>query len=206
MWRQLVCVAPSLPVLSLDEAKVHLRVTHSDHDALITDLIATAQAYIEGPRGVGQALADSTWRLSLDAWPSTTPASGAWPGANSAGQAPVALRLGPVTAITSITYVDPAGVGQTLDPSQYLADLDTRPARIAPAYGASWPQPRDQIGAIKITFKAGPTSPPADLVNAMRLLVGHWYDNPNATLSKDLITMPHGVEALLCRHRVDFTG
>jgi uncharacterized phiE125 gp8 family phage protein len=207
MWRNLVCVTPGAQVLSLDDAKAHLRVTHTDHDALITALIASAQAYIEGPRGVGQALADSTWRLSLDTWPGLNPSMIPWPASGWAtSQTPIRIPLTPVTSITSITYVDQAGVTQTLNPSQYLADIDTRPARIAPAYGVNWPLIRDQLGAIKITFKAGPASPPADLVNAMKLLIGHWYDNPNAMVSKDLMNAPHSVEAILSRHRVDFTG
>lgn len=54
---------PSLPVVSLDEAKAHLRVSHDDEDDLIRGLIAAATAYLDGLDGVlGRALSPQTWR------------------------------------------------------------------------------------------------------------------------------------------------
>ena len=207
MWRNLVCVTPGSRLISVDIAKAHLRVTHTDHDALIGDLIDAAQAFIDGPSGIGYALAPSTWRYSLDTWPGVGLSSIPWPVSGWAtSQTPIRIPLTPVTAINSVTYVDQAGVTQTLSPSNYNADLDARPARIQPVYGLTWPLIRDQIGAIKITFQAGPATPPADLVNAMKLLIGHWYDNPNAVMSKDLTEMPLGVRALLAAYRLDYTG
>ena len=207
MWRQLVCTTAGSKVVTLDTAKAHLRVTHTDHDALISDLIDAAQAFIDGPNGIGYVLSPSTWRLSLDTWPGVGLNAIPWPVSGWAtSQTPVRIPLTPVTAITSITYVDQSGTIQTLDPAKYVTDLDARPARIAPAYGQTWPLIRDQIGAIKITFTAGAAAPPSDLVAAMKLLIGHWYENPNAAFSKDSVEMPLGVRALLAAYRLDYTG
>ena len=40
----------------------------------------------------------------------------------------------------------------------------------------------------------------------MKLLIGHWYENPNAAFSKDSVEMPLGVRALLAAYRLDYTG
>ena len=56
-----VTVPPTTPVVTLDEAKQHLRVLHDDDDLMIQQLIDTAVGYLDGPDGVlGRALAPQT--------------------------------------------------------------------------------------------------------------------------------------------------
>jgi uncharacterized phiE125 gp8 family phage protein len=183
MWNRLTCVTPADPVVDVAAAKEHLRVDHPDQDDMIEALVAAAQATIEGPTGIGVAIGPSSWRLSLDAFP-----------------AEIRIPLGPVRAISAITYVDASGGVQTLDAANYTADLDARPARIAPAFGKAWPATRETLGAVKILFSAGPDVPAKDLVHAIKLLVGHYYANPEAVAANTLMKLPLGVEALLARH------
>jgi uncharacterized phiE125 gp8 family phage protein len=101
----------------------------------------------------------------------------------------VFLRMAPVSAVNSIQYLDPEGVLQTLDPSKYIVDLASEPARIYPAYGLAWPITRWQNNAIQIGFTAG-YSADASLVprrakQAIRLLGSAWYWNREAS-SEDL--------------------
>ncbi|MCA3729926.1 MAG: phage head-tail connector protein, partial [Phenylobacterium sp.] len=99
-WTRLTWTTPSAAIVTISELKSHLRVDFDDDDDLMSDLVVAAQAHIEGPEGIGLALAPSTWRLSLDGFP--------------ADQV-IAIPLGPLTAVTGISYVDPAGATQTLN-------------------------------------------------------------------------------------------
>ena len=59
--------APTLLVVSLVEAKAHLRVDVSDDDDLITACIHSATALAE--QYTNRAIAPQTWELTLDAFP-----------------------------------------------------------------------------------------------------------------------------------------
>lgn len=184
-WTRLVrTVAPAAPVISLAEAKRHLRVLHDDDDADITELVEAATAAVEGPNGIGVALTPQTWRLSLDHFPCE-----------------IIIPLGPVTSISSIAYTDadgnPAIVGT------WRADLDQQPVRIWPARNAVWPSLVCEPGAVKVTFVCGYTEAPADLKAGIKLLVGHFYEHREAvTTDLRAIDLPLGVGAILNRYRV----
>lgn len=189
--------APTTSILTLEETKVHLRVAHDDEDDLITSLIAAATAFIEGPQGIGIALLNQSWRLSLDGF---TPS--------------IRVPLGPVASITSVTYRDAAGTPQTLSAALYEADTDGSTATIFPAVNASWPSTSGRPGCVKVTFVSGygddPADVPADLRAAALLLVGHLYSNREAVVgttgSVTPLELPLGVEAILSRYRVTTFG
>lgn len=65
------------------------------------------------------------------------------------------IVMPPLQSVTSITYVDTDGATQTLATDQYTVDTKGQPARIAPAYGCSWPSTRQQNNAVTIRFVAG---------------------------------------------------
>ncbi len=44
--------APSVDPIDLATAKLHMRVTHSEEDALIPIYISAAVAYLDGPDGI----------------------------------------------------------------------------------------------------------------------------------------------------------
>ncbi|MDX0597152.1 phage gp6-like head-tail connector protein [Sinorhizobium medicae] len=183
-WTRLVrTVAPAGPAVTLAEAKRHLRVFHDDDDADITSMIAAAEASIEGANGVGIALLSQTWRLSLDHFPYQ-----------------IIVPLGPVTAVTSVTYRDGSDVEQSVPGLRY--DLDQQPLRIWPARDASWPSVACEPGAVKITFECGYQTLPQDLRWALLLLVGHFYENREAVADGGLAELPLGVASILERYRV----
>lgn len=211
-WARLTCVTPPARQVATEIAKAHLNVDHADDDDLIDGIVDAAQASIVGPNGIGIALAASTWRLSLDEFPGGLASGtsigqypGRWLDASRRHQHPViAIELGPVKSITSITYIDAAGGLQTLASSEYLVDLDRRPARIVPSYGKSWPPTRCQPGAVKITFVAGETAAPKDLQQAILLMLGHWYANREAVIADARVavaTLPLAVDSILDRYR-----
>ena len=183
-WQRLVrTVAPDDPVVELEEIKKHCRVEYfTDDDDYLTELVEVATAFIEGPYGIGICLMPQTWRLSLDYFPSE-----------------IVIPLGPVTAISGITYTDADGDSATV--STWRADLDSSPCRIWPARDTAWPVSTLQPGAVKVTFTAGYETVPSDLKAAIKLIVGNLYENREAATEIKLTDLPFGVSAILERYR-----
>jgi uncharacterized phiE125 gp8 family phage protein len=198
-WDRLTRVAaPAVAPLLLAAAKEHLRVDGSREDDLIQAAIDAAIGCVDGPRGIGVCMIEQTWRLSLDSFHSVD------------GRRVVEVPLGPVRSIDSVEYVDGLGATMTLDPSEYVVDLDADPARIVPAWGKCWPVHRCQPGAVKVTFKAGfgstAAAVPASLVAALKLIVGDLYANREAVQIAPAmaVVVNPTVERLLSAYRVLF--
>lgn len=189
-------IGPSLDPVSLAEAKAHLRVDIADDDGLIAGYILAARVHVE--QHLNRVLIAQTWDYTLDyGWPSKT-----WKCER------VTLPLSPVMSVTSITYVASDGSSQTLDPSQYkVVNLDTGETAIVPAYGASWPSARREMGAVVVRFVAGygtqPGGIPEPIRQAMLLLIGHWYENREAVNVGNIVSeLPLACSALLFPYRV----
>lgn len=93
----------------------------------------------------------------------------------------ILLPWSPVQSVSSVAYVDTAGVTQPLTvTTDYVVDTSSEPARIYPAYQCSWPSCRGQRNAITVTYIAGygasGTAVPAPLLDAMYLLIGDGYE------------------------------
>jgi hypothetical protein len=141
---------PITEPVTLDEAKNFLRVTVSNDDLLIAALITAARETVEA--FTGRSVANKTYRQSLDAFPyfvdsmvsqlAYPPAYYSLPPYSTAMwnySQMIKLYAPPLIAVTSLQYIDTNGVKQTLDPSKYIVDLDSEPARIFPAAGSYWP-------------------------------------------------------------------
>lgn len=92
--------APIETPVSLDEAKIHLGITDSSRDALISGLIGAATALVESftkRRFVSQG-----WELVL-----------------SGGFSRIKIPFGNLQSVDSISYVDSAGTGYTVQSSDY---------------------------------------------------------------------------------------
>ena len=197
-WLRLALVtAPASTAVSLVEAKRQLRITHSDDDAYITTLISAATAFVEGPHGAGICLTPQTWRLSLDYFPCE-----------------IVIPLGPVTAITKITYTDAdndtviyytTNILEVGAVSSIRADYDSQPCRLWPARDHAWPAVNVEPGGVKVTFSVGYATTPADLKHALLLLINHFYEHREAALDTGakfgLLELPFGVETILNRYR-----
>lgn len=129
--------APATEPVSLEEAKLHLRVEHTADDDLITALIRAAREQAE--HELGRALITQTWERVLDAFPAAE------------------LELGkpPVQSITSITYTDENEDSQTLSSSLYSLDSDTEPGWVLPAIDTDWPDTLDTTNAVRVRFVCG---------------------------------------------------
>jgi uncharacterized phiE125 gp8 family phage protein len=182
-WSRLSLVtAATTPVATTEEAKRHMNIFHADDDSLVDLYVAAATEFIEGPNGIGVALRQQTWRLSLDCFP-----------------AEIRIPLGPVTGVSAVKYTD--AVGEEHNVTEFRLDKDAQPARLLPAAGSSWPA-ANAPGAVKVEFTCGYTEPPFILKAAVLLLAGHLYLNREAVGDGSLRELPFGVERILEHYRV----
>ncbi|HNL98397.1 MAG TPA: head-tail connector protein [Accumulibacter sp.] len=196
---------PATEPITLAEAKAHLRVDLTDDDALITALIVAARQYAESE--TGRSLITQSWRLVLDGFP-----GGSGPG--TAGPIPsllpgnaILLDQAPVQSITSIQYLDTGGAWQTLPETEWVAELQSAPARITPAFGKTWPAALPQIGSVKVEFVAGygeDAAVPQGIKIWMLLRLGALYENReevSAMRQGKIEALPY-VDRLLDAYRV----
>lgn len=201
--------AASAPV-SLDEAKLHLRVTDSAEDTLISALINAATEDAE--HITGRALMPQKWQVTADSFEGIVDPQWSWSNPVDL-QRPLApaliLQRPPVTAIDWVKYVDAAtGALTPLDPSQYqLAAASDYTARVLPAFGKSWPATRGQAEAVQIVFSCGyadAASVPASIKAWIKLRMGALYENrEEMVVGQRLVRLDLPfVDSLLDRFRV----
>jgi uncharacterized phiE125 gp8 family phage protein len=163
-----IITAPVLEPITLTEAKAQCRVDISDDDALITGYIAAARDYCE--KIDWRAYLTQTIELWLEEWPCGDE---------------ISLPRPPLQSVTKIEYYGVDDTKYTLETSVYGVDANSTPGRVHLKYNQVWPstQLRD-YSAICVTYLAGWTAAanvPQTIKQAVLLLVGHWYENREAT-------------------------
>jgi len=168
-------------LLTLADAKAHLRVDHDTEDDLITALIGSAISTAE--KFTGRLFGSTAATLYADAWASQ------------------AFTFGPVTAISAVKYYDQANTLQTLSGSQYWTDLKSDPQRIT--FNAPPAIYSDRHQGVEITATVGHATLPAPVKSAALLLVAHYYENRQAVVQdRKPEGLPLGVEFLLNPYRL----
>lgn len=175
--------ATAEPITSA-EAKAQCRVDSDDDNDLLGRLISAARDHVEhycGARFASQAV-----EMKCDAFADF-----------------VRLPEGPVTGITSITYVDTAGAVQTLSTDAYDLLPDGLEGSIVLKSGQRWPAIRPG-SRITVTAVVGYEIVPAAVKHAILMLIATWYaqrENVLVGATVDNLPMPAGVDALLCNFR-----
>lgn len=153
---------PVYPV-TLEQVKQQLRIDNTDEDVLLQGFIAAATEYAQG----------YTWSQFITA--TFVERRDYFPAAIS----PMQLARNPSPSVTSIQYIDTAGVTQTLDPSLYVVDPYIVPALIVPAYTRFWPTTRWHVNDVTVTYTAGygsiPESVPQEIRQAILLKVSQLF-------------------------------
>ena len=157
---------PTVEPLSLAELHQHLRIDTTDDDLILTSLIAQAREYCEAFQN--KKYITQTLELVLDHFPFWYHRTDRmfWAGVSSQVIYPHTYlhrhdyiefkQCSPVQSVTSVTYYDQNGLPNILDPSTYILDTDSFVARLALAYGKSWPDIQLQpVNAVRIRFVAG---------------------------------------------------
>ncbi len=180
----LLLVPPSREPLMPVEAKAFLRVEHGDDDDVITALIAAARVHVEAM--TRRALLMQTWRFVLDAWPR---------------DGRLEPRIGPLRELVAARVFDADGAARDIDGESFVVDSAAN-VIAAPCFALPAPG-RVQAGIaldVLCGYGAEAGDVPADLRQAIRLLLAHWYDNRVATT--DGAAVPASVRALLAPYRM----
>ncbi len=184
--------------ISLSEAKQHLKQEDLDaEDELLIAYISAARDAAE--RYTNRAIPLQTFEQTFDyEWPTFEDSFGCRPR--------LVLQRPPLAGVSSVAYIDDAGVEQTLDPASYTVfKLATGESAIEPSYGVTWPTPRQQPAAITVTFTAGSDAgaTPHALRAAMLQLIAHFAVNREAVNVGNIVTtMPLSASFLLDQQRV----
>lgn len=183
--------APVVEPLPIDVVQQHVRVGTDDEKTLIEAyLIPAARGRAE--HETRRQLITATWDLYLDGFPAC-----GW----------IDVPKPPLQSVTSITYVDTAGVTQTWVASNYIVSAPAGPhanrGRITLAYNISWPSIRSQADAVKVRFVAGygvnPSAVPALLRQGLLLDVGTMFAFRESTIDSGMaavIELPYGARAI----------
>lgn len=153
-----ILVTPPDDLLSLDEAKLHLRVDSDDEDDLIAAYIAAAVAWMDGWQGIlGRCILTQTWSFTTGALAS--------------------MRL-PFPDVQSaiVSYLDEAGEEQVVDPAGYRVRTIKGVGHLT--FGDDFTAPAVLAGrddAVTVSITCGQAAAPAPLKVAALMLVAHWY-------------------------------
>ena len=186
MALKLITEATALAI-TVAEAKAQAHVDTSDADARITAYILAATKLAE--QATGRAIMPQTWELTLDAFPSA-----------------FELTRVPVSAVTSIQYVDFAGGVQLLSETLYALDNadDYGHAYVVPVYAGCWPNTRDQVNAVALRYTAGyanAAAVPESIKLWIAAMVTTMIDNPASVDSKQSYELGY-VDRLLDAYKV----
>ncbi len=129
-------VGSSEEAISLDVAKEHLRVTNTDEDSYILEIITAARSYVENE--IGETLHKATYNYYLDEFPDDD----------------IEAPLPPLTSVTHVKYYDTDNALQTLvADTDYRVDANSIPGVIELI--DSWPSTYDRTAAVQIQFVGG---------------------------------------------------
>jgi uncharacterized phiE125 gp8 family phage protein len=131
-----VTTAPAEEPVTLEEAKLFLRVDGSDEDALITSLITVARQVCEAYAGL--SFITQTRSVKLDRF-----------------SGDLALPYGPVDPDSiEVEYIDSDDADQTLDPASYYIDVQSGLAKLR-VNSDGWPGTNRTLNNVVVTYDAG---------------------------------------------------
>ncbi|HDR8932974.1 head-tail connector protein [Burkholderia vietnamiensis] len=186
--------APAEEPVTLEEAKLHLRVIDSSEDALISLLISAARVHAENV--CRRVFVTQKWDLFLDAFPFYT-YYGVIPGYVPVDQLPAAwmtmrnyavrfrgskidIPFPRLQSVDAVKYIDAFGNQQTMDPSLYVVDNISEPGVLTPATGTYWPDTLNTTNAVQISFTAGygdASAVPAGIKSWILIRLATLYEN-----------------------------
>ena len=175
----------TMPVLSLERLKMHLRVDGESEDAHLQVLLEAAVEYCE--HFTGRVLAKRQLEVRLDGFP---------PGV-------LHVPAVPLHGVDSIAYVNREGDLVTLDAESYRVIASVEPPIVLPE--GSWPS--DVLaaeGSVVLTVTAGYDPLPKSIEQAVLMMCGHYYENREVMRERfsRVSEMPFATSALLYPYKI----
>tara|TARA_R110000751_G_scaffold69591_1_gene141272 strand:- start:87 stop:692 length:606 start_codon:yes stop_codon:yes gene_type:complete len=197
MARNAHITTPStVPIVTLAEAKIHLRVSHNDDDAYITSLVSVAKDTIDN------------YCNTLVMYTKCKQRADCWNDMSELYFSPV-KNSGELNVI-DIKYYDKDDVLQTWAASNYLVDIFSSPARIGLSIGSSIPETSNRLNAIECEYDVG-TKTQSDVPLALQqcalILIGQFYENRQvAVVGRSVGTIPMSAQYLMNPYKIQTLG
>jgi uncharacterized phiE125 gp8 family phage protein len=183
-------------IITLAEAKIHLRVGDSGDDAYITSLIFAAQDAINNYCNIN--LMSRSIIQTCDTWEDTEILLIS-PPANS----------GAVT-LTSVQYYNLANILTTDTLTNYILDSASTPPRLELRQDKTYPKTYERNGAIRVTYLCGQLQTsriPFALKQAALIFVGQFYENRQIdVVGRTVGTIPTAAKFLMEPYRIQTLG
>ena len=184
--------APTVEPVTDADIAVPARLDGTEFNAHINGVLIPAFR-AEAESLLSRRLITQTVELVLDAFPA----------------GPIDLTLRDAQSITSIKYLDPEGIEQTLSGSVYQLDTESIPSRALLKYGKTWPSTQTIENAVRVRYVVGYGASAASVPNNIRLwIMAHVcqaLDNPSGLDLANLKTIPY-LDRLLDAERVWWVG
>ena len=183
---------PEGEIISLDLAKQHLRVTldDEDNDNYIMRCVASATQFIESYANL--RLETQSIKFLSDNWPPCPY---------------LHFPVHPITAISSVKYLDSNGDLQEMDAELYQLSGSRRPPVLYLLSPLSlWPSLSEGLDSVEIVADVGfsglDSGVPEPLIQAVLMLTRHLYDNPGDTDIMTIKEVPKASEYLVFPYRM----
>lgn len=182
----IVIIPPDKEPVTLEEVKAHLKVLHNDEDGYINSLITGARIWCENYQT--RKYVEQVIELAFDTFPAGI----------------MKLYPSPALEIIRITGEDKNGkISEITNFTFCQENIGRLVFNSLPALQLK------KIGGVKIRYKAGygkPEQVPEPVKLAIKLIVGHFYENREDTTEIALKKIPFGSLSLLAHERIDTFG
>lgn len=206
-----VRTAPTWEPIALADLKLHLRVTTTDEDTLLTALIVVARQLAE--RYTRLTIPQTAWSVWHDKWPGGF--IGWWDGVREGAmmterKAFLELPQPPIQAVSALKIYADDDTATTVDATTYFVSLgsEIRRGRLTLRNNAAWPVALRCADAIEIQITSGWTgtdattnSVPGALKTAIKMIAAWLYSN-RGDCEDTTVLAESGVKALLEAYKV----
>lgn len=182
-----VVTPPASEPVTLVEAKAHLRIEHTLDDTYITSIIKAAREYVE--QVCWRGWVTQSVELKMNRFPDEV-CLGSESYNFSVPVSKFELPFGKLATLTSVKYLDTAGVEQTMSPSDYSVDDSSIPAKVYRGYGKSWPNTLPQWDAVRVLYDVGQVVNliPTAVKQAILLLISQMYEFRTSELTGTIVS------------------